>query len=98
MASLGLRDRPANAQPARNFAFAQSFSCQCSDLGDVLRNTGRSPVRAPFFARLSDAGLDAVAQYVVFELSEDCQHPCQGPPTWRGQIESFAQGDEADID
>jgi hypothetical protein len=68
-----------------------------SDLGDVLRDTGRSPVRPPFFARLSDAGLDAVAQYVVFELSEDCQHPCQGPPAGRGQIEGFAQRDEADI-
>ena len=37
-------------------------------------------MRPPFFARLSDAGLDAVAQYVVFELSENCQHPCQDPP------------------
>jgi hypothetical protein len=54
-------------------------------------------VRPPFFARLSDAGLDTVAQYVVFELSEDCQHPCQGPPAGRGQIEGFAQRDEADI-
>ena len=65
--------------------------------GIYFVNTGRSPVRPPFFARLSDAGLDAVVQYVVFELSEDCQHPCQGESAGRGQIEGFAQRDEADI-
>ena len=54
-------------------------------------------MRSAFLARLIDAGFDPVAQNVALELGEDRKHPWQGPAAGRGQVERFAQRDEADV-
>ena len=48
-------------------------------------------------ARLSDARFNPVAQDVAFEFGEDRKHSRQGSPAGRGQVERFAQRDEADL-
>jgi hypothetical protein len=51
---------------------------------------------AAFPTRLSNPRFNPVALDVTFELGEDCEHAGQSPAAGCGQVESFAQRDEAD--
>jgi hypothetical protein len=50
-----------------------------------------------FLARLSDPGFNPVAENISFEFSKDREHACQRSAAGRGQVERFAQRDEADV-
>ena len=50
-----------------------------------------------FLTCLSDAGFDAVAEDVAFELSKNREHPCQGPTAGRGKVECLTERDETDV-
>jgi hypothetical protein len=68
------------------------------DLRGVLRDTRRAPVWPAFLARLSDPGFNPVAENISFEFSKDREHACQRSAAGRGQVERFAQRDEADAE
>ena len=63
----------------------------------MQRVGGRPDVRRSLIASLRDSSLDTVPENVPFEFGEYSQHASKRLAARRGQVESFAQGNEADF-